>query len=283
MTQNWKTDPELYDCDTIAEGGQENKLLDYDNIYVEEFLNADPLRDWESIDRCVELFNFCIEKGMEINEDMVFLDCGSKDGQMIDWLRKEHNIEALGLEVSEPYVGYSNERGRLTVLGDMCCLPEEFSDKFDIVFAHHVLGLTRDYRGALSEMLRSIKIGGYLITLNHVPGNRRKHFSYIDSTNVYDTWFNTSLFKSIEMMYYGNNPHQKPGDSSKEVIIFMKKTGENETLEMNRPSFDPYKDAFSRLDLIEIPVVPEIKKVAPKAKVKPTSKKRPIRKLKRVK
>ena len=57
--QKWKTDSNLHSCDTKKEKGQIIKKLDYNNVYINEFLDSDPLKDWESIDRCIRLFKFC--------------------------------------------------------------------------------------------------------------------------------------------------------------------------------------------------------------------------------
>jgi ubiquinone/menaquinone biosynthesis C-methylase UbiE len=54
---------------------------------------------------------------------------------------------------------------------------------FDIVFSHHVLGLCPDYLQAYRELIRVTKPGGYIITLNDIPGNKKKHYSLIKSVD----------------------------------------------------------------------------------------------------
>ena len=178
MTQKWKTDPTLHSCDRNELG---EKIMDYESVYVDEFLNSDPLRDWESIDRCVDLFFWCVEK-IEDEEIYKFLDCGSKDGQFPEFL-ESLGFDALGIEISQPYVDYAREKNRPVEKGNVCDL--DFEDRaFDFVFSHHLLGLTPDYYRAMMEMYRvSSK---YMVTLNDVPGNKRKHYSYIDSPAIYD-------------------------------------------------------------------------------------------------
>jgi hypothetical protein len=97
MTQKWKTDESLYAAPTEVNGEQINKKLDYETVYVKEFLDCDPLRDWESIDRCIWLWEWAINQiidwdGESIVKTMMdwkVLDVGTKDGQFVDYLGKQ--------------------------------------------------------------------------------------------------------------------------------------------------------------------------------------------------
>jgi hypothetical protein len=177
--QKWKTDPILHSCKRDKDG---HKVMDYESLYVDEFLNADPLRDWESIDRCKDLWKWSMDKIPHLPHVKRVLDCGTKDGQFPEWLCSE-DIEAIGIEISQPYVEYAIEKSRPVVKGNVCDI--DFGDNyFDMVFSHHLLGLTPDYYKALSEMYRVTSY--YMVTLNDVPGNPKKHYSYIDSHDIYD-------------------------------------------------------------------------------------------------
>jgi len=181
--QKWKTDPTLYDCPIEQNGEQVNKTLDYDTTYRHEFLDCDPLRDWESIDRCKWLWEWAMK--MLVDEatptEWTVLDVGTKDAQFPEWLR-EQSIMGMGLEYSEPYVKYGVSKGRPISYGNACAM--EYPDNsFDFVFSHHLHGLLPDYLLGLQEMFRVTD--KYMIALNQVPGNRRKHFSYIDSPQIY--------------------------------------------------------------------------------------------------
>ncbi len=179
MTQKWKTDLTLHSCERNDLG---EKIMDYEGVYVDEFLNSDPLRDWESIERCKDLWNWCQDYSIDPDNINRVLDCGTKDGQFPMWLRSM-DIEATGMEISRPYVDYAKLKNRPVIEGNVCDI--EFSDEyFDFVFSHHLLGLTPDYYKALTEMYRVTS--DYMVTLNDIPGNKRKHYSYIDSPAIYD-------------------------------------------------------------------------------------------------
>jgi SAM-dependent methyltransferase len=182
--QKWKTDPKLYASPTVKDGYQVKKTLDYETTYVKEFLDSDPIRDWESIDRCRWLFNWCvkylIDKKMDLEIDTI-LDCGTKDAQFPE-IQRQEGYMSLGIELSESYVKYATKKGRPIMMMDVCNMTFE-DNQFDFVFSHHLHGLTPDYLKALDEMYRVSK--KYMVALNQVPGNPRKHYSYIENPTIF--------------------------------------------------------------------------------------------------
>jgi len=221
MTQKWKTDPALHSCPTTKVGDQERKKLDYEKTYTPEFLDSDPLRDWESITRCQHLWNVCINKIYGLHPWILpktwrILDCGSKDGQFCQWLRDTDHHNVMGIEISGPYVDYAKQKGRPVVYGDMCAMDVSWTDNFDFVFAHHVHGLTPDYLKALEEMYRVTN--KYMVALNQVPGNKRKHYSYIDSPDIFHKFVEDNECNVI----YNDYMDTGYGD---EWVILLKKNG----------------------------------------------------------
>lgn len=182
--QKWKTDPKLHSCPVKKNGFQLTKQLDYE-VFVEEFLNKDPLKDWESFTRCKKLFEWAVQSNDEwencIEVDSV-LDVGSKDGQFPSWLR-DVGYTSLGIEISMPYVEYAQSLKRPVKYGNACSLIFE-DNFFDMTFSHHLLGLTPDINRTLSEMYRVSK--RYMVSLAEVPGNKKKHYSYIDSPQIFN-------------------------------------------------------------------------------------------------
>lgn len=234
--QRWKTDRSLSDCKRQTFGLQEKKVLDYKKTYVKEFLDSDPLRDWESIKRCQKLFIWALEKiGYDLKCnlfdsekmeklgeicDWSVLDCGTKDGQFPEWLIKEGGIKkSIGIEISEEYVKYAQSKNRPVTYGDVCDLPKGWSGRYDMVFSHHLLGLCPDYKAGLSEMWRVTKPGGYMITLNDVPGNPRKHYSLIHDGNIFLKFIDEHE-SEIEYVYHvGYWSDEYP----KEWVLFLEK------------------------------------------------------------
>lgn len=182
MTQEWKTNEKLYGAPTKKERFQLTKELDYEEVYVDKFLNCDPLKDWDSIERCIWLWNWAIE--IIDNPPIIdwkVLDVGSKDGQFPEYLN-ERSVDAVGIEFSEPYVDYAQDKGRRVFYGDACYMTFK-EGYFDFVFSHHLHGLVSNYLKALQEMFRVTN--KYMLALNQVPGNPRKHYSYIDSPQIF--------------------------------------------------------------------------------------------------
>ena len=210
MTQKWKKDPSLHSCDTVDNGQQTHKVLPYGTTYVKEFLNCDPLKDWPSFDRCKWLWHWAIMQKIERPETV--LDCGTKDGQFPHWLRDEGYM-SVGVEISEPYVRYAVSKGRPVYMADVCCMP--FADnQFDFVFSHHLHGLTPDYYKALDEMFRVSK--KYMLALNQIPGNKRKHYSYISSPAIFHEFVEEH---DCEVIF---NNYLKTGFNN-EWVIFLEK------------------------------------------------------------
>ena len=237
--QKWKSDPSLYDAPTEVKGVQLIKKLDYGTTYVDEFLNSDPLRDWESIDRCKWLWDWSLDQIDPFPDDWKVLDVGSKDGQFCDWLR-DIGVLGLGIEISEPYVKYAVSKGRPVVMGNACEMT--FADnQFDYVFSHHLHGLLPDYLKGLQEMFRVSK--RYMIALNQVPGNARKHYSYIDSPQIYKV-FAESV--DCNIIY---NDFLETG-FNKEWVIFLEKKlpeGAFHGPDLPKPDFDVPDEDYEAL------------------------------------
>ena len=193
--QKWKVDSSLHSC----ERKDGKKVIDYHTTYVEEFLNSDPVRDWESIERCKDLWFWSIPKTNNLSEDWQILDVGTKDGQFVEFLRHDDFKNVIGIDVSMDYVEYAQSLDRPVRYGDVCNLPDDWSGRFDYVFSHHVLGLTPDYHKALDEMWRVTKQGGYMITLNDCPGNPKKHYSLITDSIIFDNF--TVDNKDVDILF----------------------------------------------------------------------------------
>jgi len=214
--QKWKTDPKLYGCDRTEDG---KKKLDYETTYVKEFLDADPLMDWPSFDRCKDLWFWAMRQA-KLNhtrlKEMTVLDCGAKDGQFPEFL-VPITKESLGVEISDPYVQYCQERKRPVIKGDVCNLPEDWTDKWDFTFSHHIIGLVEDIDKALSEMFRVTKPEGYILTCLDIPGNDRKHYSYIENESIFQKFYENN---PCEVVFNGRWNEQ---NFAKEWVFYLKK------------------------------------------------------------
>jgi len=215
----WKEMKEITDCEIIKKENQFNKKLDYEGTYIENVLESDPIRDWESFDRCKNLWEWSL-KLAKIDpfkkEKFKVLDIGTKDGQFCNWLQM-NGIFSLGLEISHNYVNYAKNLGRPVEWGNLCDEHWDYKD-WDYVFSHHVLGLTPDYKLSLENMWSAIREGGYMITLNDVPGNPRKHYSYIKNSGIFSD-FIIEHRNEIKIIWNGYWNKEYP----KEYVFFVKK------------------------------------------------------------
>jgi len=113
------------------------------------------------------------------------LDAGTKDGQFTQYLN-DNGYDCTGIEIDDAYVEYAKSKNRNVIKNNICDMTFE-NNTFDIVFSHHVLGLCPDYLQAYRELFRVVKPNGYIVTLNDIPGNKKKHYSLIknvDELNV---------------------------------------------------------------------------------------------------
>jgi hypothetical protein len=241
--QKWKTDPALYNAPTEKNGVQVKKKLDYDTTYRKEFLDADPLRDWESIERCKWLWEWALEHleygGLEHDPTKWgVLDVGTKDAQFPEWLR-EQGVMSMGLEYSEPYVKYAIEKGRPSYYGNACAMPWD-DGVYDFVFSHHLHGLLPDYLLGLQEMFRVSN--KYMLALNQIPGNPRKHYSYIDSSEIFNEFIESI---DCEVLY---NDYLDTGFNN-EWVIFVMKTDESERRVFEKDYMDELSPNFDYEDI----------------------------------
>jgi len=75
----------------------------------------------------------------------------------------------------------------------------------------------------MTEMFRVTKEYGFMIILNQLPGNPKKHFSYVKDRETYDNWLEMSEFDNHEIRYHGYIPYTT-GETN-EWLIFLEKVG----------------------------------------------------------
>jgi hypothetical protein len=220
----WKNMNSITNCDTIKNDKQLNKKLDYEKTYKPNVLDADPIRDWESFERCKNLWEWSL-KLIKIDpfkeENFKVLDIGTKDGQFCDYLQK-NGLISLGLEISETYVEYAQKLGRPVKWGNVCDENWKYQD-WNYVFSHHVLGLTPSYKQSLENMWSATAKNGFMITLNDVPGNKRKHYSYIDNASIFSD-FIVEHREEIKIIWNGYWNKELP---SEYVFFIRKRNGKN--------------------------------------------------------
>jgi len=83
------------------------------------------------------------------------LDVGSGDGELLDLLTREKNVDGRGLEISQRGVNESVARGLPVIQGDADSDLSYYPDKgFDYVVLSQTLQATRNPKEVLNELLR---------------------------------------------------------------------------------------------------------------------------------
>lgn len=170
-----------------------------------------------------------ISEIVEMSPKWKVLDAGCKEGWTNEYLIKEWGFFAknqVGLEVSRKQVSYANSIGRKWVVqGNVCDLNGWRKNHFDLILCRHVLGLTQDAYVALVSMWDILKVRGLLYVITHIPGNRKKHFSYIPDKSVVDKWLEDPVFQPHTKMYYDWNPKRDENQDKrrKELVMFLRK------------------------------------------------------------
>lgn len=112
-----------------------------------------------------------------IRPDSRVLDVGSGDGELLNLLAREKNVDGRGLEISQRGVNESVARGLPVIQGDADSDLSYYPDKgFDYVILSQTLQATRNPKTVLDELLR---IGERVIVSFPNFGHWRVRFSLL--------------------------------------------------------------------------------------------------------
>lgn len=170
-----------------------------------------------------------INEEIGLERDWWILDAGCKEGWTGEYLINEWDCNKdrqIGLELSAEQVEYAHTMKRSWVKqGNVCAMISLGNNVFDLVLSRHVLGLTEDAFQAMVEMWRVLKPGGLLYVITHIPGNIKKHYSYISNKSVVDEWLKEKVFCPRTEIHYGWNPkfNEHQDNKRKELVIFLRK------------------------------------------------------------
>lgn len=216
----------------MVSGGMTIRDMDYLKEYVPgpSKIETDDKKEWLLSRPGVVKMIEHISEIADIDPRWRILDAGCKEGWTNEYLIKEwgcYRKNQVGLEFSKSQVEYAYSMGRdWVVQGDVCDLNRKWeNNSFDLILCRHVLGLTSDAFSALLSMWNVLKVKGLLYVVTHIPGNKKKHFSYIPDKNVIDVWLQDPIIRSHEKLWYGWNPkyNENQDKGRKELVIFLRK------------------------------------------------------------
>lgn len=145
-----------------------------------------------------------IRYDLEIISDLVkakskVLDIGCGDGELLEFLKNEKDVDARGLEISQKLVTKTIQKGISAIQGD-CEKDLEFypDHNFDYVILSQTIQATKNPKKMLKEMLRvgrygivslpnfaNIKNRLHLLLKGTMPVNKNLPFTWYDTPNIH--------------------------------------------------------------------------------------------------
>jgi ubiquinone/menaquinone biosynthesis C-methylase UbiE len=98
--------------------------------------------------------------GPYTDKTLSVLDIGARDGWMVEYLKRKHYYEVIGLEITEAAQQYARSRGRRVILGDAHDLSIFPDNKFGTVLITHCLEHCHTPQKVVDEVCRVFQKGG---------------------------------------------------------------------------------------------------------------------------
>lgn len=112
------------------------------------------------------------------------LDVGSGQGPALEWFT-EHGFDVIGIDINEANARACFERGFSVIHCDQNDLPHEWTERFDLVWARHVLEHSPIPFFTLTEFHRVLKPGGVLYVEVPAPDTDCKHETNANHYSVF--------------------------------------------------------------------------------------------------
>ena len=164
-------------CEPLEFVGERYKIISsfvfiIEKLYEENILKEDKIADSASFEKVVGYKNS-------------FLDVGTRDGYVVEFMNSLGFYNAKGVEVFKDYIKYAQSKGRNVEFGDIHDLPYKDST-FDIVYCRHTLEHTLNPQKAMEELYRIVQSKGVLyVSVPLEMQARGKHTVAIPNLKVF--------------------------------------------------------------------------------------------------
>ena len=181
-------------CDPLEFVGGRHKIVSSFVFILEKLDEENILKE----DKIIDSANFDKVVGYKNS----FLDVGTRDGYVVEFMNSLGFYNAKGVEVFKDYIKYAQSKGRKVEFGDIHDLPYKDST-FDIVYCRHTLEHTLYPQKALQELYRVVKTKGVLyVSLPMEMQPHGKHTVSIPNKKVFKK-FVISLNPAPTILYMG--------------------------------------------------------------------------------
>jgi len=122
-----------------------------------------------------------------VDKQQSLLDIGTRDGWMLDYLRRKKITNTMGIDITEDAVKYAQSQGRNVIWGDMHNLSAFSEAEFGTLIMIHSLEHCYNPQVVVNGLSRILKLGGILyveVPLENKPAKEVAH--YYNFSSVHD-------------------------------------------------------------------------------------------------
>jgi ubiquinone/menaquinone biosynthesis C-methylase UbiE len=194
---------------------------DYES-YVKNFLEKSKVKDDQDINAKEQALGSMIyildkrklEKKSSL-KNLTLLEMGAGTGQFLEHLIKNKVFKDVkGIDITGSLVKFAEKRNRPVEHNDYCIMEGVEDNSYDFVYAYKCMGAAFDTFDMIREMARIAR--RYVIIVTKIPGDKEKDFSFNESLNTWQVWFDKT--PTINVTYSGKNPALK---NNRNEFIFM--------------------------------------------------------------
>lgn len=182
--------------------------VSYAGYYKEKIQKRfDKIQEWPEDHKHIKDHFRHIFEYIELTPRLKIFDVGTRDSWSCKRASEKYGVEdCIGVEILNHYVEHWKRQGRKIEQGDVCDLGKWHGSGYDIILCRHMINLSRSPFKAISEMVKISKEGSVIYIVLAIPGNRKWHYSYVETKSDVLKWVDKKL---VDVLYFGKNPYAK--------------------------------------------------------------------------